>query len=102
MKAAIGVLILVLILAVTNPGIDQFVDWAVEELRSERDSVEILEVLEAAVARPIFRNTTERSSYGVASMFTVKGVGQEKRYLGIAGQFFALDGREIDIEALED
>ena len=102
MKIAAVVLVVALLLAVTNPGVEQFVDWAVQELRAEHEAVDLLEALGAAVARPILRNTTERSSYGILSVFTVKGVGQEKNYIGIAGQFFALDGRELDVDALEE
>ncbi len=101
MRVAAVVLVIALVLAVTNPGVDQFVDWAVQELRAEHEAVDLLEALGEAVARPVLRNTTERSSYGVLSVFTVHGVGQEKNYIGIAGQFFPLDGRELDIDGLE-
>ena len=102
MKAFLLLLIVALVLAFTNPGLDSFVDWAVDTVTAANEGVPILEVLSASVARPLLRNTTDRTSYGLLSIFTVKGISQEKRYLGIAGQFFALDGDELDLEALEE
>lgn len=102
MKAFLVFLVLALALAVSNPGLEQFVDWAANEMMSEHSSSEFVHAAGVALARPILKNITKQSNYGVLSVFTVDGVGEDKRYLGIARQFIALDGMELDIEGLEN
>ncbi len=96
------VLAILLILAFTNPGLDAFVDWAVDELVAEHAQTELGEALGAAVAGPLLHNITSRSNYGVLSVFTVQGINEEHRYIGVARQFFALDDKVIDVEGLEE
>ncbi len=94
---------LVVVLVVTNPGPDDFTEFA-EETVAERVGAELGEVpaggllgdLGGLAAGQLVRRLAHRDNYLVASVYTLDFDGRARaeedwRFLGIAGLFFEID-----------
>ena len=105
-------LVLLAVLAFTNPGMDEFKDFAEAQseqllLRETGDTGlgRFLSRLGGSLAGSLVDRVTERANYGVASVYTIDldpevAEGDEWRFLGIAGQFLELE-RPDELQADE-
>ncbi len=89
-----------LLLAVTNPGTTDFIDWAVPQIMEANFRLEIERALGSVVAKPILNGITTRRDYALFSVFTVRSGEQETQFLGILKQFVPLDDEEVNLRNL--
>lgn len=91
MKNFIFVLIgLCLLLAVTNPDTDSFLEWAQVKISQDSGSSMLAKISSMAVKPALGALTTRRDVF-VFSVFTVVNIGgDDMKYLGIMKQFIRL------------
>lgn len=76
------VLLLLVLMALTNPGQEQFVDWAIEEWEAESET-ELERILGSTIGRPVLQAATNRDDYIFFSVFTVEQSDEDAVYLGL-------------------
>ncbi len=83
------ILLLVLGMVLTNPGKDDFINWAVEEFKENSDSgLEAL--LGGVIGKPVLTMATGQEDYYLFSVFTVEQTDGEAVFLGIFKQFIKI------------
>ncbi|MFW6000993.1 MAG: hypothetical protein ACOCQE_01370 [Halanaerobium sp.] len=75
--------------ALTNPSREEFINWGIEEIRSESES-DFERIFGGAFAGPILEMQTEAKDYVFFSIFTVKKSDNELKYIGIFNNFISL------------
>jgi hypothetical protein len=85
------VLLLALAMAITNPGKDDFITWAVEEFKENSNS-ELEALLGGVLGRPVLTVATTREDYFIFSIFTVEQTDEAAIFLGVFKQFIKLKG----------
>ncbi len=102
----VALTVIVIALAIFNPGMDQFrqfvrqrTELAIEEETGGSMLGRALSGAGASLAGDYVDRVTERENYYLFSTYTIdldgaQGENQEWRFLGIAGQFFAVDRPE--------
>lgn len=91
-KTLIIVVILLTILlsaAVSNPSKEDFINWGVEQIKSEAEN-KVEEVFGGAIAAPMLEMQTNVDDNVFYSIFTLKKSDREINYLGIFNRFFQL------------
>lgn len=93
MKKALVSLVIILTVflaaAVTNPSLEEFINWGVAEIRSQAES-DLERIFGGAVAAPMLELQTEVNDYVFFSIFTLEKPDSEVKYLGIFNSFFTL------------
>lgn len=93
-RSFLSIIIIVALLGglyLTNPGIDEFMEWTVEEIKEERSSVEGL--LADIVAKPLLKNLIKERDYYFFSIYKIEvpESDDDPLVLGIAGNFIKLN-----------
>lgn|SRR5690554_1039925 len=87
LKVLLVIVLLALVLFVSNPEKNHFVDWAVR--RAERQSqTELESFLGGFVGRPLLNVATTRENYYFFSLFKVNVGGEENIFLGFFRYIF--------------
>lgn len=88
------VLIIIILMAVTNPGINDYVIW-ISDQSSEEASSQLEEILTNLVGEPMVRRTTSRDNYVIFSIYETEvpelNGGESSKTIGIFGNFFVLN-----------
>lgn len=93
--AAVIVLLLAILLAVTNPNVDDFAEYMSQEISGQVDGAAdtpldgALAAFAGAMSKE-FAKAATRSNYIVASRYTMEFNGTKLVWLGIGKQFFRL------------
>jgi len=88
-KSWIVLVIILIVLIITNPGKENFYDWAGN--RALQESASTLEgVMERIVKTPILRTATVRRDYVIFSVFIIEFEEEKDVYLGILRQFIKI------------
>lgn len=85
------------LMAVTNPGIDDYINWVTDQNRQDASN-RFEELLASFVGEPMIRTATSRDNYVIFSIFQtdmpdVNG-GESSRTIGVFGNFFVLNSPE--------
>ncbi|MGM0420315.1 MAG: DUF4359 domain-containing protein [Bacillota bacterium] len=86
---------LAILMAITNPGMDDYANWAADDLVEEDSGLESF--VAGIIGEPIIKRMTTRNNYVVFSIYITRasdsGDVWEARTLGILGNFFVLEER---------
>ena len=75
-------LLLVILMILTNPSQDQFVNWALEQ--AEQNASSGLErIIGDVIGKPVLHLATSRENYLLFSTFTVQQGGENSVYIGL-------------------
>ncbi|MFW6029987.1 MAG: hypothetical protein ACOCRO_06995 [Halanaerobiales bacterium] len=84
MQRAKNLLIIILLLAIlmiiTNPDQEDFINWAIEQ---EETDTALERKLGDVIKRPLLTLATSREDYILFSIFTIQETGEKTVYLGI-------------------
>lgn len=89
MKKLVIVLLVCLLLAVTNPTMDNFLNWAAEQVEEDANS-DLEAFLGGMLAKPALQLSTERKDYIIFSIYIVEKPKEDSVILGIAKQFIRI------------
>jgi len=91
------ILIIMIFMAVTNPGMDDYVDWVTDQSREEASN-RFEELVASFVGETMVRRVTSRDNYVLFSIYEtdIPDVNGEEssRVIGIFGNFFVLNSPE--------
>lgn len=95
-------IIVIVLLAMTNPGTDDFKSFLESKIESENSSgtgiEEVLRDIFSGPASDIIAQNTTRENYYIWSVYTIQLNGKANRYLGIATKFFPLEQELLTTE----
>ncbi|NLJ83974.1 MAG: hypothetical protein GX336_03570 [Halanaerobiaceae bacterium] len=86
-KVLLVIVLLLLVLFVSNPEKNNFLDWAVRKATGP-DSTELEEFFGGVVARPLLNVATTRENYYLFSIFRVTSGGEDSLYIGFLRYIF--------------
>lgn len=81
------VLLLLVLMVLTNPTENQFIDWAMKQAENNADS-KIERIFGDVLGRPILQLSTTRSDYLAFSIFTIDKGNNQGIFLGFLRYIF--------------
>ena len=88
------ILVIMILMAVTNPGMDDYVSWAANQ-STEEASNQFEELLTRFVGEPMIRRATSRNNYVIFSIYETNipdlNGEESSTTIGIFGNFFVLN-----------
>ncbi|MFC3748670.1 hypothetical protein [Paenibacillus sp. GCM10012306] len=75
-------IVLLVALLATNPGKEDFVDYAIKNVNVESGG-KLAEGIANMIGKPVLNTLTERENYFLFSIFKLPGLDASNRYLGI-------------------
>ncbi len=88
------ILIIMILMAVTNPGMDDYVSWVADQ-SSEEASNQFEELLTRFVGEPMIRGASSRNNYVIFSIYETNipdlNGEESSTTIGIFGNFFVLN-----------
>ncbi|MFW5790130.1 MAG: DUF4359 domain-containing protein [Bacillota bacterium] len=90
------ILIIMILMAVTNPGLDDYANWITEQSNGETSS-QLENLISNFVGEPMIKRTTRRDNYIIFSVYETEipdSDEERSRTIGIFGNFFVLNNSD--------
>lgn len=91
------VLVIMVLMAVTNPGLDDYVNWVTAQAR-ENASNRFEELMASFVGEPMIRAATTRNNYVIFSIYETDipdlNDDESSKTIGVFGNFFVLNSAD--------
>ncbi len=91
------ILVVMILMAVTNPGLDDYVNWVAEQSREDSSS-QLERLITNFVGEPMIRSATNRDNYVIFSIYETEisdlNGDESSKTIGVFGNFFVLSSSD--------